>query len=204
MRATYTVDDFLLAGRRPKDQSARELRYDLNLEQDFGEGLIVRASGSVSDLHLGRLLWSQFAEIPFDTLRTYSAWVRLQAGRRIITDIGMRVFIRRDFDRATSVRYPRLDEMGSPILDEAGARTFSTISRPGRTSIEQIGPTCSITWPLMDRSRMRLEGWLNVQRVRHRLFGELPEGLESTIRHAARSGDLRIIPNVALTVLWNL
>lgn len=204
VRATYTVDDFLLAGRRPKDQSARELRYDAALEHDFGQGLILRASGSVSDLHLGRLLWTEFAEIPFDTLRTYSAWVHLQAGTRIIADVGVRMFIRSDFDRATSVRYPRVDADGAPVLDANGMRTFTSISRPGRTSIEQIGPTCSITWPLMDRSRLRLDGWLNVQRIRHRLFGDLPEGQEGAITRAASRGDVRVIPNVALSVLWTL
>lgn len=204
VRATYTVDDFVLAGRRPKDQSARELRYESTFEHHLGSGVVVRTSGSFSDLHLGRLLWSDFAEIPFDTLRTYSGWIRVQAGQRIVADLGLRVFVRRDFDRATTVRYPRREEDGSPVLDEEGEQSFGTISRPGRTWIQQIGPTCSVTWPLMERSRLRLDGWLNVQRVNHRLYGALPEHLDQVIRRAASRGTVRIIPNVAMSILWNL
>lgn len=204
VRATYTVDDFLLPGRRPKDQSARELRYDLEAEHDVGGGLRLLGEGSVSNLHLGRLLWDQFAEIPFDTLRTYSAWLRVQAGRTIVADVGVRIFVRTDFDRATSVRYPRRDAAGALLRDDAGQAVTATISRPGRTWIEQIGPTCAISWPMGNGSTLRLDGWLNVQHVRRRLYGGLPEATAADIRRAGQDGTRQVIPNVALTVLWNL
>jgi hypothetical protein len=81
VRATYTVDDFQLEGRRPNDQSARELRFDLDVEHDLAPNWRVLARSGYNDLRLGRLLWSDFAEIPFDTLRTYTGWFRVQAGR---------------------------------------------------------------------------------------------------------------------------
>ncbi|HEX7072333.1 MAG TPA: hypothetical protein VF190_16080, partial [Rhodothermales bacterium] len=129
---------------------------------------------------------------------------RLQAGRRIVADVGLRFFVRRDFDRSTTVRYPRLDEQGIPLVDENGVALSSTISRPGRTRIAQVGPTCSIVWPLMQHARLRLDGWLNIQRITQRLYGALPEGSESAIERAGSRGDTRVIPNVAMSILWNL
>ena len=203
VRATYTVDDFLLPGRRPTDQSARELRFETDLEQDLGNDARLFATGSYADLHLGRLLWNDFAEIPFDTLRTYSGWVHLQTGRRLVTDIGLRLFIRSDFDRAATVRYPRVDEAGHELRDEAGQLLTTTITRPGRQWIEQIGPTAAITWT-MGASTLRFDGWVNVQHIRHRLYGALPETAADRIRRAARRGTRKLIPNLALTVVWNL
>jgi hypothetical protein len=159
--------------------------------------------GSYSDLHLGRLLWDDFAEIPFDTLRTYSGWVRLQVrrGEGITADAGFRFYIRSDFDRSTSIRYPRIDEDGTAVLDEQGKPVLASISRPGRSWIEQMGPTCSIAWPL-GRSMLRIDGWLNVQHVKRRLYGDLPELSAERIRAAGRSGDRLIVPNVSMTTSW--
>ena len=203
IRATYTVDDFVLPGRRPTDQSAREIRFETDIEQQVDGDLRLRATGSYADLRLGRLLWNDFAEIPFDTLRTYSGWIHVQVGRRLVTDIGLRFFIRSDFDRATRVRYPRVDEAGNELRDEAGQVLLTTITRPGRRSIEQAGPTAAIIWT-MGASSIRLDGWLNVQRVRSRLYGALPDAAADRIRRAARRGTRKVIPNLALTVVWNL
>ena len=204
IRATYNVHDFTLPGRRSSDQSARELRYDADVEHRIASNLRVFFTGSFSDLHLGRLMWDEFAEIPFDTLRTYSGWLRLQiqTERRITADIGLRIYVRRDFDRSTTIRYDRTDESGELVLDEDGVPLQSSITRPGRSWIEQIGPTCSISWPMRGLSTLRLEGWLNVQHVRRRLYGTLPDGSASTIRRAGRRGDILIIPNVSLTTSW--
>ena len=204
IRATYTVHDFVLPGRRAGDQSAREMRYDLDLEQRLAEGLSLFFTGSYSDLHLGRLMWDDFAEIPFDTLRTYSGWVRLQVQteRRVTADVGFRFFVRRDFDRSTSIRYNRRDDEGEVIVGADGDPVQSSISRPGRSWIEQIGPTCSITWALRGLTTLRLDGWLNVQHVRRRLYGNLPEASADAIRAAGRRGDLMITPNVSLTTAW--
>lgn len=204
VRATYTIDDFVLPGRRPSDQSARQVRYNAELDQDLGEGMRLRATGSYSDLRLGRLIWDQFAEIPFDTLRTYSAWGRLQAQvtPRVFAEVGVRAFIRSDFDRATTVRYPRVDADGVTLEDELGNVLLTSITRPGRQRIEQLGPTCAITWSMPDGSALRLDGWFNVQHTRQRLYGALPDASAARIESAARDGTRKIIPNIALTALW--
>ncbi|NNE70297.1 MAG: hypothetical protein HKN29_08025 [Rhodothermales bacterium] len=203
VRATYTVDDFTLAGRRPTDQAARELRYDLDVEHAFDEGLRARAEVRLSDLRLGRFLDEQFAEIPIDTLRTYGGWFRLQSGTRVAAEIGLRVFIRTDFDRSATVRYARVDEAGVPVLDASGNALTTTISRPGRQRIAQIGPTCSLTWP-MRSGVLRFDGWYTVQRVSRKLYGDLPDGSADLIRAAARNGERTIIPNLSLSMRWAL
>jgi len=206
LRATYTVHDFVLPGRRAADQSARELRYEIEAEQGFGAGITLFASGSMSDLRLGRLMWNDFAEIPFDTLRNYSGWARLQVqtARGIVADVGVRLFIRTDFERAASVTYVPVDADGDVLLGPDGEARTASVTRPGRTLIEQIGPTCSISWPMRDRSTLRIEGWLNVQHVRRRLYGRLPAESADRIRSAARRGERKVIPNVSMVVSWRL
>lgn len=203
VRATYTVADFVLPGRRPNDQAAREMRFDAALEQEIGPGHWLRADGSLSDLRLGRFFDDTFSEIPFDTLRTYHGWIRLQTGQRLLAEIGVRIFLRTDFDRAATVRYARLDADGTPLRDENGEVQFTTITRPGRERIAQVGPTCALTWPMRDGSALRITGWLVTQRIRHRLYGDLPEGLAAHIRQAARTGTRTLIPNLTLATVWN-
>ncbi|MEM1270700.1 MAG: hypothetical protein AAGI08_11720, partial [Bacteroidota bacterium] len=197
VRATYTVDDFQIEGQTPNDQSARELRYAGQFEHQFDDGLAVLADGTFSDLLLGRLLWEQFAEIPFDTLRTVSGWVRVRAGRQPAAEIGVRAFVRRDFDRATTVQYTLPGADGAPGLE-------TTITRPGREWIEQVGPTASLTWETPSGSVLRIDGWIQFQRVRQVLFGTLPENEADRIRAAARRGVRRVVPNVTARVVWQL
>ena len=201
VRATYTVDDFLLPGRRPSDQSAREMRLEAEMERRLVGDAQLMATASYADLHLGRLLWNEFAEIPFDTLRTYSGWVHLQTGRRLIADLGWRLFLRSDYDRAATVKYPRVDEHGVELRDENGQIRTASISRPGRRWITQMGPTAAIFWN-MGWSTVRLDAWINVQRVHHRLYGALPEISAARIRASARRGTRRLIPDVTLSVVW--
>ncbi len=206
IRATYTIDDFVLAGRRASDQSARELRYQAEAEHRFSGGMAVFANGSLSDLQLGRLSWGEFSEIPFDTLRTYSGWVRfqVQAPRGITADVGVRAFIRSDFERAATVRYEQVGEDGAVIRNADGDPLTASITRPGRTVIEQIGPTSSVTWPMRDRSTLRIVGWLNVQHVRRRLYGQLPEESAERIQRAAFRGERKLIPNLSMVASWSL
>ncbi len=191
VRATYTVDDFELPNQTPNDQSARELRYTGSLMQRLTNGVVLRAEGNWGHLLLGRLLWEDFAEIPFDTLRTTSGWVRLQVGQRWTAEAGVRFFVRRDFDRAVSVRYDRPDGGGQGL-----------VTRSGREWIEQIGPTAAFTWPMAGGSELRIDGWLQVQRVRQALFGDLPEDEVSEIEAAASRGTRRVVPNVRMQVIW--
>ena len=202
IRATYTVDDFVLQGRQALDQSAREMRLETEIDQQVGPGLRIRATGSYSDLRLGRLFWDDFTEIPFDTLRTYSGWLRLQTGQRIVADLGLRFFIRSDYDRTTTVRYTQVDNEGNVAVDGTGMAIESSVTRPGRRWIEQVGPTATITWPMGNASVLRLNGWLNIQHVRRRLYGALPEVSAEQIREAASKGTRKVIPNLTMAVVW--
>jgi hypothetical protein len=192
VRATYTVDEFLLAGRQARDQSARELRYEADVEQTLSPGLSMTGRGSYSDLRLGRFIEESFAEIPFDTLRTTSGWIQLQSSGRIQASIGFRLFVRSDYNRTTTVRYSTAEEP-----DRRG-----TFTRPGREKISQIGPTASISWPLRSRSSLRFDGWFVVQRITHTVYGSLPEVQADDILKAARDGTRSIIPNLSLTAVW--
>ena len=203
VRATYTVDDFVLEGRRPKDQSAREMRMEAELDQTLWQDALLRVSGSYADLRLGRLLWDSFAEIPFDTLRTYNAWVHVEMGGRLRADIGWRIYLRSDYDRAVTVRYPRVGPDGQVVYDDEGRALTAAISRPGRRWIRQMGPTAALYWERRPSS-LRLDVWANMQRVYHRLYGDLPELSASRIREAARTGTRRLIPMITLTVVWNV
>ncbi len=202
VRATYTVEDFVLPGRQPTDQAAREMRYDFSLEQDLGKGARLAADARYSDLRLGRFLEDVFAEIPYDTLRTYGGWIRLRTGSRMTGEIGARFFMRTDFDRSATVRYERTGEDGSILLDPEGRPVTTTISRPGRRTIMQIGPTCAVVVPLRSGAFLRFDGWMTVQRVSAKLYGDLPEGSEEVIRRAASRGTRTLIPNLAVTMQW--
>ncbi len=192
VRANYTIDDFLLPGRLPTDQSARELSYNLDGEHDFGHSVRLYVKGRLSDLRLGRFLNDSFAEIPIDSLRTTSAWIRLSVGGKVQAEIGLRTYIRSDFDRAITVRYDRGDASGMR----------ARITRPGRQIIAQVGPTTSIVWPLTSGRFLRLDGWATFQRISYKLYGELPEGLESEIKKAAKKGSRTLIPNLSVTMQW--
>ena len=193
VRATFTVDDFVLPGRRPTDQSARELSYDLDVDHDVNRDLRLRLTTSWSDLQLGRFLDDAFAEIPFDTLRTFSGWLRLESGSTLRAEIGLRWFVRSDFERATTVEFTRVV-----------SGDIDTVSRSGRTRIDQVGPTMAITWPMRRGSMLRLDGWATVQRVSTRLYGELPEAEASAIRRAARQGQSTLIPNLSVSMVVQL
>lgn len=195
VRATYTIDDFVLPGRAPRDQSARELRYELEADQRIATAMRTTARLTFSDLRLGRFLDDAFAEIPFDTLQTVSGWLQIHSDGALKTSIGLRLFVRSDYNRSTSVSYVTPGTDGAPVR--------STIARPGRERIAQIGPTATISWPLRGRTELIFDGWLVVQRVTQRLYGDLPDAQRETIRRAGRTGTRTIIPNLSLRAVWN-
>ena len=203
VRATYTVDDFVLPGRTPRDQSARELRYETEIERNLPANLRLSARGTYSDLRLGRFLDEAFAEIPFDTLQTASGWLQVHSDGRIKASIGVRMFIRSDYNRSTRVSYTPVDDDGAPLRDPNGSPVISTITRAGRERIAQIGPTATISWPLRRKTELVFDGWLVVQRITQTLYGDLPAPQLETIRRAASNGRRTIIPNLSLRAVWH-
>ena len=190
VRAAYTVDDFVLPGRQRQDQSARELGYRLQFEQALSPRLRVHFDGSYSELRLGRLLWDRFAEIPFDTLRTYTGWLRLETQTATLrSSVGFRVFLRRDYMGSLLIAYTTAE--GAP----------ATVNRPGQLWIVQLGPTCAIHWQQGALS-FSLEGWLMLQRLHRRLYGPLPEASADRIREAAWNGPRTRIPNLTFSLTW--
>ena len=51
---------------------------------------------------------------------------------------------------------------------------------------------------------LRIDGWLTFQKQYQQLFGALPAADAAEIRRAAERGTSRLIPNVAMTVLWRM
>ena len=102
------------------------------------------------------------------------------------------MFVRSDYNRTTTVRYSSSGETDRR----------STITRPGRQKISQIGPTATISWPLGGRSSLTFEGWFVVQRITQTLYGVLPEEQADNIVSAANKGVRTVIPNLSLTSVW--
>ena len=192
VRATYTTEDFVLPGRRSSDQSAREMRLESDVEHRLFSDTDLKLSASFSDLRLGRLRWDSFTEIPFDTLRTYNAWLRVQSGHQVRGELGWRIFLRSDYDRALTVRYRLPDGM-----------TTGSITRTGKRWIIQSGPSGAIYWT-RGQTTLRLDAWANWQHLRYRLYGDLPSASVEVIQKAARRGTRRLIPLVSLSMLWSL
>jgi len=78
------------------------------------------------------------------------------------------------------------------------------ITRPGRERLLQIGPTADLSFPMTNRSELRMSGWIQFQRVKFTLYGELPEEDAAAIRKAADVVEHRTIPNLVMTLRWNL
>lgn len=195
VRAVYTTDDFDLPNEPKNDQSARELKYLGALSQHVGEDAIVLLEATYSKLLLGRLLWEDFREIPFDTLQTTTGYVALRVGSSLVAETGVRVLHRSDFERSLTLRYA--------VGSGADSRT-EIITRPGRERLIQIGPTADVAMPMTNRSELRLSGWVQFQQVRYTLYGELPEEDVVEIRRAADRVERRTIPNLTITLSWNL
>lgn len=195
VRAVYTTDDFDLPNQPKNDQSARELKYLGSIDQRIAPDAKLRLEASFSELLLGRLLWKDFREIPFDTLKTTTGSASIQIGSRIIAEAGIRGLHRSDFERSLTVRY----------TTGSGEQTRTeVITRPGNERLLQIGPTAELSFPMTNRSELRLAGWIQFQRVKFTLYGDLPEADAAAIRRAAEVVEHRTIPNLIMTLRWNL
>ncbi|HRK73785.1 MAG TPA: hypothetical protein PLL64_05885, partial [Rhodothermales bacterium] len=200
VRATYTVDDFELAGRLKNDQSARELRFDTTIEHRWPDESRLSLTSDFSDLRLGRLLWAAFAEIPFDTVQTYSGWARYRVGTTWTAEVGLRLFLRQDYNRNLTLYYNQWDGNGEPVLGIDGKPVRKALSGAGWEIIRQLGPTTALALPLGKGSSLRAEGWLQYQNIRQQLHQTLPDLPE--VLHAARKGRTQLFPNISIGVLW--
>ena len=194
VRAAYTVDDFTFPDQPKNDQSARELRYTGSIMRALGGNAQLTVDGTHSRLMLGRLFWEDFDEVPFDTVSTTSGWLRLELTGRWRTELGVRAFHRTEYERSLSVRYPPPGSEG----------TTEVITRPGRRRLLQVGPTAAFTFRLSGDSEIRMAGWVQFQETRIRLYGDLPNDDEEAIRQAGERAERRTIPNLTISVLWNL
>ncbi len=195
VRATYTTEDFLLPGRRSSDQSAREMRLEAEMEHRLFADTDLKWSATLSDLRLGRLNWEDFTEIPFDTLRTYSNWLRIQSGNRLRGELGWRMFLRSDYDQATTVQYQ--------ISNDVSGSTRGSITRAGKRWVIQSGPSGALYWT-RGQTSLRLDVWANWQRLRYELYGQLPSATAEVIQRTARRGSRRLIPLISLSMYWQL
>ncbi|MFC2085754.1 hypothetical protein ACFLRO_00925, partial [Bacteroidota bacterium] len=194
VRAVYTTDDFSFAGEPRNDQSAREMKYSGSFYRQIGMGVDFLLDASHSQLMLGRLLWEDFEEVPFDSIATTTGWARLEVGRKWRAEVGLRAFYRSEFDRSLAVRF----------VPDGSEGITETITRPGRKRLLQIGPTGSISFPLSRESQLRMSGWVQFQEVRITLYGDLPPGDEEAIVAAGLRAERRTIPNLTISVIWNL
>ncbi len=192
VRATYTEDFFVLPGRRPRDQSARELRHDLRIAHRLNNSMEAVGHTSYSALHLGRFLGDRFAEIPLDTLNTVTGRFTLTVGKKLQSKVGMRGLNRSDYSPALTQRYP----------DPSGSSGELTITRPGRETIMQIGPTAGFSWSNTGRSLLTLDGWLAFQHVSRKLYGLATEPDVRIIEREASRGTRKTIPNVTISMTW--
>jgi len=195
VRATYTTDDFALPGRRSSDQSAREFRIESEFDQRVISNTDLLITARYSDLRLAQLIWQNFTEVPFDTLRTLSTWVRIQSGRQLRGEIGWRIFLRSDFDRAVSVVYQ--------LPTDRPITTLGRITRPGKRWVIQTGPSGAMYWT-KGNTTLSLNVWANWQRLRYSLYGTLPSMNQEIIQRAARKGTRRLIPLISLSLMWEI
>jgi hypothetical protein len=57
---------------------------------------------------------------------------------------------------------------------------------------------------MSNRSELRVSGWIQFQQVRFTLYGDIPEEDAASIRRAADVVERRTIPNLLMTLVWNL
>lgn len=193
VRANYTVDDFQLPGRPNNDQASREFRIQSDAEVRLDREWDASFSVSRSELRIGRLLWSEFREIPTDTLITWDARVLLnhQSGA-LQTSIGVRYFLKFDYlPRATvNAETPGADGGDTPVIRSRTA--------PGRQTTLQWGPLVTMRLPLYARNELFINGWYQMQSVWQRLYTEYPEEFREAFLRAERQARRVTYPNIEI------
>lgn len=190
VRANYTVYDFNLPGQTVFDQSAREWSFKSTIEHDLPDRFIVRAEIQRAELHIGRLIWSDFREAPLDTLITYD--IHLQGGRqyrngRIMA--GFRVFVKRDFQ-------PLAQASAEELVD--GAAITRTFRGPGNLNTIQWGPTFDVNFPMVFEHQLIIRGWYQIQNLRQQIYTSVPEDQQSVYERAIRNFPSRSFPNLEI------
>jgi len=190
IRANYTVYDFQLAGQPSNDQSSREYGFTTTADITLSPGWNLTLQGSRNELRIGRLYWKQFGEVPLDTLITYGSRFQLSHNiNGIEISAGMRALLKYDHLQAAKIQ-----------ITVPGNGVNQTISRlaPGRQITLQWGPTVEIKMPMSPRNELYIEGWLQKQNIRKRLYTSYPNIYADKFRNAEHKWDTRIFPNLTI------
>lgn len=191
IRANYTVFDFGEDGVNQNDQASREWISDTQANIHITRNWRVDPRVSRSELRIGRLDWKNFSETPLDTLITWDSQLmltRLFEGG--LVSLGFRYFQKTDFQPISELRIELTQPDGS---------TQTVIRRaPGKLITQQFGPAIDVQFPFITRHELILKGWLQIQRIRQKLYTEFPDELRSTFRRAERDFPRRSIPNMEL------
>lgn len=192
VRANYTVDDFQLPGRPNNDQASREFRVQSEAEVRLDREWEASLSVSRSELRIGRLLWSEFREIPTDTLITWDSRAVLthQSGA-LRTSVGLRYFVKFDY-------LPRATVNAETFGPDDAAPVNRSRTAPGRQTTVQWGPVVEMRLPLYARNELYVNGWYQLQSVRQRLYTEYPEEFREAFRAAESRARRTTYPNVEI------
>ncbi len=190
IRANYTVYDFQVPGQVNNDQASREYGFNTSVNVQFLPGWSIEAQGSRNELRIGRLNWKQFRELPLDTLITYQSQFMLAReyhGSRIAA--GLRLFLKYDYLPASEIRVN---------VSNNGATETLTRLAPGRQTTLQWGPAVEIRMPMMAGNELYIDGWLQQQNVRKRLYTHYPDLYAADFLREERHWATRVFPNIAI------
>lgn len=190
IRANYTVYDFQLPGQVNNDQASREFGYNTAINVRFLPGWSIEANGSRNELRIGRLNWKEFRELPLDTLVTYQSQFMLAHeyhGKRIAA--GFRFFLKYDYMPATELRVN---------VTTNGATETLTRLAPGRQTTFQWGPVVEIRMPMIAGNELYINGWLQQQNVRKKLYTHYPDLYANAFIHEEKRWTTRVFPNFSI------
>jgi len=195
VRANYTVEDYELANRPKNDQSAREFIANSAMSWTFAPNWNLQAEVSRSELRIGRLFWDTFQETPIDTITTWDfSGMFSRRYDDVVISTGLRYFHKTDFLQRAS--------LAVEIPDNGSVIRASRIAT-GKQTTSQWGPAVTIRLPLSARNELYLNGWLQFQATRQKLYTDYPENFREAFLQAERSADRRTYPNLEITTRFN-